>query len=103
MYYKVKDKIPRRLPDHHLYGYETMHLFEDAIYKLHKTWNGHTGKCMEERQDFRKLRFYNAYRNYQDVWFPLFMLSPTPPPAEEQNHKQQDQVEEFLDQVYGFD
>lgn len=102
MYYRIKEKLPRLLPDHHLFGYETALLFEDAIYKLLRKWHGQTGRVLEERKDFRLLRIYNEYNTYNDVWFPLFMLIPTPAPAE-QDREQRDRLEEQLDEIWGFD
>lgn len=95
--------MPHPLPDHHLYGYETALMFEDDIYPLQKKWAGKEGRSIGQRNDFHHLRFYNKYGAYKDAWLPDFMLVQIPDPPEAQRNKQREQLEELLDDTFGFD
>lgn len=102
MYFRVKDRLPYPLPDHHQFGYETALMFEDDIYYLHRKWAGKEGRSINHRNDFHQIRFYNRYGAYQDAWLPDFMLTHIPDPPEAPRNKEQERTEEFLDKVFGF-
>lgn len=102
-YYKVIDKIKRFPPDHHQYGYETEFMFTDAVTALHRRWAGKSGRCIEEKNDFACIRFYNKYKSYDDVWIPDFLLQRVPSQEEEGSESPEQELNEQLDSIFGFD
>ena len=100
MFYHVLPSFPRVHLDPHEYGYESLYDLYDALVKLHEQWHDKSGECINARHGFVQIRFRNEYGHYDDVWMPRFMVEKTP---DRTNSDADDDVEQFLDEVFGFD
>lgn len=100
-YYKVASRLRNIPADYHAYGYETSYQFEDALQRIINRWGGRTGKSTNIRHGCIQLVFVNKFDASEYAWIPSFMLDLVPDPLTER-HPQQD-TEEELDKIYGFD
>ena len=55
-YFRVIKTFPRKLPDHHFYGFEKESDFAAALVELHGKYAGHLGLCVTERDATCELR-----------------------------------------------
>lgn len=91
------DGLP--LGDHLDHGYEERQDFVAALRRLIERWGGRIGERVGERNKFLQLRFHDTPGGRPDeVWLPLYMLKPVDKPR-----YQEDERDEELDLVFGFD
>ena len=101
MFYKVIDKIKSLPRNFHDYGYETEDQLHTAICRLQEKWKGCSGECVGRKHGFLRLRIRNIYHGHDDVWFPSILVLATPPPSAKV--RRETNIEEELDQAFGFD
>ena len=101
MYYKVLEEFPSVRVYHHEYGYESPHDFYGALLRLHAKWKGRVGECVEVRHSFMLMRFVNRFNRCSYVWMPRFLLVRAP--DEREPESSDEDLEELLDEVFGFD
>lgn len=102
MNYRILHRLKNIPQDPHFYGYESENDFLNAISVLHRAWKDRVGRQIDERHGFVRLRIYNQYRTYKDVWFPKFMLERTVV-SEKPEHDADSDMGADLDDVFGFD
>lgn len=102
MFYRIKKKLQDIPRDFHEWGYEDEHTFLSGLHALHALWKGLTGRCIEERHRFRRLRFRNVYGGYEEAWLPDFMLEAAPDPGELKG-KGTSSTEDLLNKAFGMD
>ena len=97
-YFRVIKTFPRKLPDHHFYGFEKESDFAAALVELHGKYAGHLGLCVTERDATCELKISESGQTTK-VWFPRFMLRRVPPPQSETDDYWQRQIDEKLDRI----
>ena len=101
-YYRVKVKLKDIPLDYHSYGFESENQWLGAVYERQLKYKGEVGESIEKKPARRKLRIRNIYGSYEDVWFYDFMLERTTPPIQN-TETRTNQIEEELDNAFGFD
>lgn len=101
MFCRVKEKLSDIPRDHHWYGYENEYDFSRDLRRLHARWKGKTGEKIGEKHGFARIRFVGQYGDASCSWIPDFMLERVPEPLREVGDG--DDMEELLDDIYGFD
>lgn len=92
------------LADHTAYGYEDRSDFRDALRAIVNRWGGRIGERRQERNGFLQLHFADMPGKVtEDVWLPLYLLTPCPMPDYLIPPPPPDPIEQELDRVFGFD
>jgi hypothetical protein len=100
----TRDVTTAPLDDYLHHGYEERYLFVDALRKLLDRWGGRTGQNVGERNKFLLLRFYDTPGgSTEEMWLPLYLLSPTDTPAYLLPPPPPDLVTSAIDDALGFD
>lgn len=106
-YYKVISNLYTiRMPNPLEYGYEYQSDFRRALWRIIDLWKGRVGECIDERNSFFRLRFYDTPGGrFDESWIPCCILV-------EEEHPQytapepEEEPDEFikeLDEIMGFD
>ena len=101
-FYQVSKDI-RNAPtcDHLMHGYETRSEFAHALLQIVHRWHDRIGECIEERNGFLRLRFYDTPGGMPDeAWLPHFLLCSVPMPV---CYKDYDKMEEELNRAFEID
>lgn len=92
------------LADHTVHGYEDRNDFRDALRAIVNRWGGRIGERRQERNGFLQLHFADMPGKVtEDVWIPLYLLTPCPKPDYLILPSPPDPIEQELDRVFGFD
>lgn len=104
-YFRVAETIDcAPLADHTAHGYEDRSDFRDTLRAIVSRWGGRIGEKRQERNGFLQLHFADMPGKVtEDVWLPLYLLTPCPIPDYLIPPPTPDPIEKELDQVFGFD
>lgn len=103
-YRVVTDLSEAPISDYLMHGYTSKWDFYHALFDLACRWENRIGECVEERHDFRRLRFHDTLGGRPDEeWFPKYILRPAPVPEYLRPPTPEELLEEELDRAFGFE
>ena len=76
----------------------------DAVCRLVRLWHDRLGECIEERNGFKRLCFHDTPGGKPDeAWLPVYLLTETEAPEYMCEHISADEIEEEINDAFGFD
>lgn len=104
-FFRVAETIDSApLADHSAHGYEDRNDFRDALRAIVNRWGGRIGERLHERNGFLQLHFADMPGKVtEDVWLPLYLLTPCPRPDYLLPTPLPDPIEQELDRAFEFD
>ena len=104
-YFRVAETIDGApLADHTTHGYEDRNDFRDALRAIVNRWGGRIGEKLQERNGFLQLHFADMPGKVtEDIWLPLYLLTPCPMPDYLIPPSPPDPIEQELDRIFGFE
>jgi len=104
-FYRVSnDPYDAPLRDYLEHGFESRREYLDAVCRLVRLWHGRIGECIEERNGFRRLCFHDTPGGKPDeAWLPVYLLTETEAPEYMCEHIPTDEIEEEINDAFGFD